>query len=160
MIHIRTQPETKPYLPQPTTLAWIKTRVAGAEEYRLELAKTHLDIGMNAGWGQEARAKTTLLESGAVLASFPLLGKLPGSIQPDPFTTWFELDAPALLPAGIFGREIEIAAGKHLMAPSLGNWVVFFKPNNPQKVWVPAPSDRAHKNLIDNDQKQLLTLKP
>jgi len=142
MINIRIAPETKPYLPQPTTLAWVKTRISGTEEYRLEMIETASANNMNAGWGKGAEvcAKLSLLESGAVLASFPLLGKMPGTIQPDLFTTWFLLDAPALVPAGIFGWEIEIAAGRHLMASSLGSWVVFFKPVNAESPWNPKTS--------------------
>jgi hypothetical protein len=151
MIHIRTPIETKPYLPQATTLAWIKTQISGLEAYRLETVQSLSANNLNAGSGQVVSAKTSLLESGAVLASFPLLGKLPGSIQPDPFTTWFELDAPALLPEGIFGLEIEIGAGRHLLASSLGTWVVFFKPINPVRFGVQhnlAPS------IFINNQKQ------
>ncbi len=137
MINIRIAPETKPYLPQPTTLAWTKTRVSGTEEYRLEMIATASANNIHAGWGKGAGvcAKLSLLESGAVLASFPLLGKMPGIIQPDPFTTWFMLDAPALVPCCIFGWDIEIAAGRHLMASSLGSWVVFFKPLNLKNLW-------------------------
>ncbi len=137
MILLRNRPEIQAYLPQPTTTAWIRTKVKGTERYRLEVIDEASAIDMNAGWRNRelvqntafAYAKLSLLESGAVLASFPLLGIMPGSIQADPFTVWFELDAPATVPDGIFGREIEIAAGRHLMAPSLGSWVVFFKPN-------------------------------
>jgi hypothetical protein len=136
MIRLRQQPETQPYLPQPTTTAWIRTSVKGTERYRLEVIEEASAIDMNAGRRNRelvpetgfAYAKLSLLESGAVLASFPLLGKMPGVIQSDPYTVWFVLDAPALVPDGIFGREIEIAAGRHLMTSSLGSWVVFFKP--------------------------------
>ena len=141
MIHILHQPETKPYLPQPTTTAWVKTTISGAEGYRLEQIEEASAINMNAGWGNREPvqtrgliyAKLSLLESGALLASFPLLGTIPGSIQTNPYTVWFVLDAPAIVPAGIFGREIEISAGKHLMASSLGTWVVFFRPRQDKK---------------------------
>jgi hypothetical protein len=136
MIHIRKQPETQSYVPQPASIAWIKTRMDNAEMYKLELIDDAPAIDMNAGLRNRglvpapglAYAKLSLLESGAVLASFPLLGKMPGNIQADPFTVWFVLDAPAILPANVFGREILFASGRHLMTTSLGNWVVFFRP--------------------------------
>lgn len=137
MIVLKKQPEIRTYLPQPATIAWIKTTVKGSERYRLEMIDEASAIGRCSGRRNRepvqntdyARAKISLLESGAVLASFPLLGVMPGSIQTDPFTVWFELDAPATLPDAIFGQKIEIPAGRHLMAPSLGSWIVFFKPD-------------------------------
>lgn len=143
MIDIRVHPESQIYLPQPTTTAWIRTSVKGTERYRLEMIEEASAIDMNAGWRNRelvpsegfAYAKLSLLESGAVLASFPLLGKIPGAIQADPYTVWFVLDAPATVPDGIFGREIEIAAGRHLMTASLGSWVVFFKPSSKKPLY-------------------------
>lgn len=138
MINIRIQPETKAYLPQATATRWVKTAMDSTEGYKLEVLEEPSAHYLNAGcWNRElvrsagiAYAKLSLLESGAVLASFPFLSAMPGVIQADPYTVWFVLDAPALVPAGIFGKEIEIAAGRHIMAPSLGNWVVFFRPVN------------------------------
>ena len=141
MIRLRTQPETKTYLPQPTTTAWIKTLEKGTERYILEVMEEASATDMNAGWRNRglvqstsfAYAKLSLLESGAVLASFPLLGMMPGAIKVDPFTVWFVLDVPAIVPDGIFGQEIEIDAGRHLMTSSMGSWIVFFKPKTKNK---------------------------
>jgi hypothetical protein len=137
MIRLSKQPEQKPYVPHPLTVIWKKNHLEEAEIYTLEYLEDALEFDMNAGlWKREsalknsnAYAKLSLLESGAVLASFPLMGCLPGVIQADPYTVWFVLDAPAIVPAGVFGKEIRIAAGRHLMTNSLGQWVVFFRPS-------------------------------
>ncbi|MEZ4894318.1 MAG: hypothetical protein R3A50_00540 [Saprospiraceae bacterium] len=135
MIHIRKQPETRPYLEQDVLVRWVQTQAADMEAYKLEELgiATHIGelVGRKAGLvskGEYAHSRLSLQESGAVLASFPLLGKIPGKIQADQFTVWFELELPALIPSGIFGKEIRFKAGRHLMASVLGNWVVFFKP--------------------------------
>lgn len=136
MIHLLHPPEIRPYLHPPTNTAWVKTSLNGQPVYQLQEVGAVWASGTNAGLRDRelvqtkgfASAKLALLESGAVLASFPLLGALPGSIESDPFTVWFLLDAPVLVPTGIFGQEIWIEAGRHLMAFSLGSWVVFFKP--------------------------------
>lgn len=139
MIHIRKTPEIKSYTPGSSGIAWVKTQIAGRERYELESIE-HI-TGGNAGLRNRrstpseslAYGKLTLLESGAVLASFPLLGTLPGQVQLDPFSVWFHLDAPAWLPACILGKELEIPAGRHLMTQAIDSWMVFFKP------WKTAP---------------------
>jgi hypothetical protein len=137
MIHIVHQPETKPYQPHPVKIAWVRLRTNNSEIYRLEgvdvlqvLQENDHAAALSSVIPEvHPYATLTLLESGALLASFPLLGKLPGSIQADKFTVWFNLDIPAQLPAYVLGSDIEIAAGKYLMTQSLNAWVVFFKPS-------------------------------
>ena len=136
MIHIRQQPQTMPYLQPPVEAHWIKIREGLEEKYRLEAWLPDQQLIGHAGWrngGSErpdkpAHARIALLDSGALLASFPLLGALPGKIQPDAFTVWFMLDAPIWAPAGLFGKEITIPSGRHLMAQALDAWLVFFRP--------------------------------
>jgi hypothetical protein len=136
MIHIQTQPPIQPYRPASVFTSWGKAKLNGNEIYNLEFVEDALVNEMNTGprnrWpvrtGAIAFAKLALLESGAVLASFPLLGKLPGIVSPDPYSVWFQLDLPTLIPAGIFGQEIRIDPGRYLMASSMGSWLVFFKP--------------------------------
>lgn len=137
MILITQQLEIKPYKPEPVDTRWFKSGSDADANYRImPLLSSQLDVSGYAGLRKRepelqdnaVKARITILESGAVLASFPLLGALPGHIKPDAFTTWFELDAPAILPEGIFGKEVRIQAGLHLMAPAPGSWVVLFKP--------------------------------
>lgn len=73
---------------------------------------------------QGAYAKFSLMGSGAVLAVFEehgALGERLGEI-------WFEMKAPAQLPACLLGHEIEIAAGLHPMARVMGKLIVLFRP--------------------------------
>jgi hypothetical protein len=137
MIHIIKQPETKPYLPPSVKIAWVKIHFNNADIYSLEgvdalpvLKEKEQSILNTAAIPENIPYATlTLLESGAILATFPLLSKLPGSIQADKFTVWFNLDAPAHLPANVLGSALEIAAGKYLMTQSVNEWIVFFKPS-------------------------------
>lgn len=133
MIDIRNPPEVHEYQPQPTDAVWVKTCLNGDHAYLLKSAPTAFKIAGRRKWEPDSSegafsATLSLLESGAILASFPLRGPLPGKIEPDPFSVWFFLDAPAIIAAGVFGREIRIAAGRHLMASCLGTWIVFFRP--------------------------------
>lgn len=134
MILITQQLDIKPYQPEPVDTRWIKS--GDGDGYRIMPASAKHALPGYAGLRNRepelqetvVTSRITILESGAVLASFPLLGALPGAIMPDAFTTWFQLDFPALLPQGIFGKEVRINAGRHLMAPAPGSWVVLFKP--------------------------------
>lgn len=136
MILITQQLEIKPYQPEPVDTHWVKSGNEPDANYCIVPTPVRQAAPGYAGRRNRkpeltedtVKARITMLESGAVLASFPLLSRLPGSIMPDAFTTWFVLDAPALLSAGVFGREVRIHAGRHLMAPAPGSWVVLFKP--------------------------------
>ena len=70
------------------------------------------------------------MESGAVLASFPIMGMVSGTLQRMLGATWFELATPFKLPAFVFGHDIEIPAGRHPIVFVLENWVVLFRPQN------------------------------
>jgi len=105
---------------------WVKTRFSGTEKYELTvLGKAKMEKEATHGF---AYAKLSLMESGAVLATFPTMGMVSGTIKNLLGATCFELSAPLKLPASIFGHDIEIAAGQHPIVFVLDSWVVLFRP--------------------------------
>ncbi len=112
--------------------AWVKTRLEGTEKYSLTvMEKTKLP--QNAQPRETAGcayAKLSLMESGAVMASFPVMGMVSGTIRSMLGATWFELASPLNLPAFVFGHDIEIPAGRHPIVFVLESWVVLFRPQN------------------------------
>ncbi|MBL7826845.1 MAG: hypothetical protein JNJ57_09460 [Saprospiraceae bacterium] len=132
MIEIRRQPAQLIYEPQTVRTRWFRLNNGQTCMYLIEPIEVEF-----AGWRNRelseqqttAEVRMTLLESGALLASFPFQSKLPGSLLTDPFTVWFQLDAPAIIPEGLLGKAINIAAGKHLTTQSLDSWMVFFRPH-------------------------------
>lgn len=138
MIDIRIKPEIHIYQPLPATVSWTRVRDDYGERYQLEPAHNLLKTDTSQPprgiegpvWTKHTVLSCiTLLESGAILASFPLNGHLPGQIRPDTFSVWFHLDAPLHIQAGVFGKFIRIESGRHLMAQSLDSWMVYFKPD-------------------------------
>ncbi|MBX2893496.1 MAG: hypothetical protein KF734_21460 [Saprospiraceae bacterium] len=75
-----------------------------------------------------SEAKISILESGAIMASFPKKSISHDMITCMMGTTWINVAAPLTLPAKIFGHVIEIADGYHPAVPVLTNWVVLFRP--------------------------------
>ncbi|MFN0213642.1 MAG: hypothetical protein ACKVT2_05250 [Saprospiraceae bacterium] len=112
--------------------AWVKTRLEGTNKYSLTiLEKTRSPSpGNSTPSAGCAFAKLSLMESGAVMASFPVMGMVSGTIRSMLGTTSFELAFPLKLPAFIFGHDIEIPAGQHPIVFVLESWVVLFKPKN------------------------------
>jgi hypothetical protein len=70
------------------------------------------------------------MESGAVMASFPVMGMVSGTIRSMLGSAWFELADPLLLPEFVFGHDIEIPSGRHPIVFVLESWVVLFRPQN------------------------------
>lgn len=75
-----------------------------------------------------SEAKISILESGAIMASFPKKSISRDMISCMMGTTWINVAVPLTLPADIFGHVIEIADGYHPAVPVLTNWVVLFRP--------------------------------
>lgn len=108
---------------------WVKTRFSGTDKYELTvLEKTENKQETAPGF---AYAKLSLMGSGAVLATFPTMGMVSGTIKNLLGTTALELSVPLILPASIFGHDIEIAAGPHPIVFVLESWVVLFRPKVP-----------------------------
>ena len=118
--------------PQTPPTVWVKTRLEGADQYSLTVMektkpKTPRTSNVSAGC---AYAKLSLMESGAVMASFPVMGMVSGTIRSMLGSAWFELATPLQLPASIFGHDIEIPVGRHPLVFVLESWVVLFRPQN------------------------------
>ena len=112
--------------------AWVKTRLEGAGKYSLTIMeKTNQpqQTGIKRAAGC-AFAKLSLMESGAVMASFPVMGMVSGTIRSLLGASWFELASPLKLPAFVFGHDIEIPAGRHPIVFVLESWVVLFRPQH------------------------------
>lgn len=111
---------------------WVKTRLEGTEKYSLSVMGK-ADMPQKSESNQTkgcAYAKLSLMESGAVMASFPVMGMVSGTIRSLLGATWFELASPLKLPEFVFGHEIEIAAGRHPIVFVLESWVVMFRPSS------------------------------
>jgi hypothetical protein len=109
---------------------WVKTRLEGADTYCLTIMERTRPLQPSAPGATAncAYAKLSLLESGAVMASFPIMGMVSGTIRSMLGAAWFELAAPLKLPAFVFGYDIEIPAGRHPIVFVLESWVVLFRP--------------------------------
>jgi len=132
MTHFDTQPLTGQNKLQTPPSTWVKTRFEGNDKYNLTImGKTKLLQQAkpleSAGC---AFAKLSLMESGAVMASFPVMGMVSGTIRSLLGATSFELGSPLKLPAFVFGYDIEIPAGRHPIVFVLESWVVLFRPQN------------------------------
>lgn len=112
--------------------AWVKTHLEGADQYSLTILEKTKSSNNTLPRGSAgcAYAKLSLMESGAVMASFPVMGMVSGTLQRMLGATWFELATPLKLPAFVFGHDIEIPAGRHPIVFVLENWVVLFRPQN------------------------------
>lgn len=130
MTHFNTLPLTGQSKLQTPPSAWVKTRVEGKNGYHLTIMeKTNAQQGVSVRpTGNCAFAKLSLMESGAIMASFPVMGMVSGTIRSMLGASWFELVAPLKLPAFIFGYDIEIPAGRHPIVFVLESWVVMFRP--------------------------------
>ncbi|MBC7774100.1 MAG: hypothetical protein H7246_01575 [Phycisphaerae bacterium] len=118
---------------QPT--AWVKTRLEGADKYSLTIMeKARLPTQATQDSAGCAFAKLSLMESGAVMASFPVMGMVSGTIRSLLGAAWFELSSPLKLPAFVFGYDIEIPAGRHPIVFVLENWVVLFRPQHAHRL--------------------------
>lgn len=133
MTRLNTLTSTDPNKTQTPPSVWVKTKLEGADAYSLTvLSKTKNSIqGSSLGC---AYAKLSLMESGAVMASFPVMGMVSGTIRSMLGATWFELAVPLELPAFVFGYDIEIPAGRHPLVFVLESWVVLFRPLQPVEV--------------------------
>lgn len=118
---------------------WVKTSMESGDKYSLTIMeKTRQPQakipGASAGC---AYAKLSLMESGAVMASFPVMSMASGAIRSMLGVAWFELAAPFQLPAFVFGYDIEIPAGRHPIVFILESWVVLFRPQNTSAIIKP-----------------------
>lgn len=132
MTRFDTQPLTGQNKMQTPPSAWVKTQLEGAGKYSLTIMEKtkmvqHPHPREPAGC---AFAKLSLMESGAVMASFPVMGMVSGTIRSLLGATWFELESPLKLPAFVFGYDIEIPSGRHPIVFVLESWVVLFRPQN------------------------------
>lgn len=76
-----------------------------------------------------AYAKLSLMDSGAVMATFPIASMVSCTIRRLLGVSWFELETTLHLPDFVFGHAIEIPSGRHPLVYVLENWVVLFRPN-------------------------------
>lgn len=132
MTRFDTPPLTGQNRIQPQPTAWVKTRLEGADKYSLtimEKSKLPRNDHPAASAGC-AYARLSLMESGAVMASFPVMGMVSGTIRSLLGAAWFELATPLKLPAFVFGHDIEIPAGRHPIVFILESWVVMFRPQH------------------------------
>ncbi|MDX1910430.1 MAG: hypothetical protein SFV22_03035 [Saprospiraceae bacterium] len=118
----------------PLPTAWVKAHLTGEDKYNLTvLAPSVLSPKTpKIKTGACAYARLSLMESGAVMAFFPVNSMVSDTIRRMFGATWFELEQPLILPAYVFGRDIEITAGRHPLAYVLENWVVMFRPSENQ----------------------------
>lgn len=132
MTRFDPQALTGPNKTQTPPTAWVKTRLEGADKYSLTvMEKTkHPQQTNSRGSAGYAYAELSLMESGAVMASFPVMGMVSGTIRSMLGAAWFELASPLKLPAFVFGHDIEIPAGRHPIVFVLESWVVLFRPQN------------------------------
>ncbi len=132
MTRFDTQALTGQNIIQTPPTTWVKTRLEGADKYSLTvMEKTKLPQQSNPGESAGcAYAKLSLMESGAVMASFPVMGMVSGTIRSLLGAAWFELASPLKLPAFVFGHDIEIPAGRHPIVFVLESWVVLFRPQH------------------------------
>ncbi len=110
--------------------AWVKTHLESANTYSLKIVektKQRQQVNPNPSLGC-AYGKLSLLESGAIMASFPVMGMASCTIRNMLGATWFELATPLILPAFVFGHDMEIPAGRHPIVFVLENWMVLFAP--------------------------------
>lgn len=114
---------------RPLPSRWVKTLINGSGKCQMTLLCI-LDKGETcpSQYGSIAYAKLSLMNSGAVMASFPFMGMTSGVFKALYGAQWLALDAPLLLSAHVLGREIWIAEGRHPLVFVLENWVVLFRP--------------------------------
>lgn len=130
MTRFNTSFTTCPTQTQKLPTVWVKALLEGEDQYRLSILE-------KTGSAQKARtppatgcayARLSLMESGAIMATFPLMGMVSGAIRQLLGTTSFDLAEPFQIPASCFGVGIDIPAGKHPLVFVLENWVVLFRP--------------------------------
>lgn len=132
MTHFNTPALTGQNKTQTPPTVWVKTTLEGADKYSLRIMEksrqaqqTHPSAAAGCAY-----AKLSLMESGAIMASFPVMGMVSGTIRSMLGAAWFELASPLNLPEFVFGHDIEIPAGRHPIVFVLESWVVLFRPQN------------------------------
>jgi hypothetical protein len=115
----------KPILKSPGPV-WVRTRLEGTDTYSLTVLNRKTPNAERVGVC--AYAKLTMLDSGAIMAFFPLNAMVSKQAKMLLGATWFELATPLLLPDFVFGFDIEIPAGRHPLVFVLESWVVLFRP--------------------------------
>ena len=115
---------------------WVKTSLEGKDKYHLNILERSGPAKKNGGHPAAGRAyaRLSLMESGAVMATFPVMGMVTGTIRHLLGSTTFELATPFQIPEHLFGVAIEIPAGRHPLVFVLENWVVLFRPENTLKL--------------------------
>ena len=130
MTRLHTPPTIGQNKKQVTPSIWVRTHLEeeGSDKYHLSILekKRHTRASHTEGC---AFAKLILMESGAIMASFPVMGMVSGTIRSMLGAAWFELATPFEMPAALFGHEIEIPAGRYPLVFVLESWVVLFRPN-------------------------------
>lgn len=121
--------------PRPTEIppsVWVRTQLEGSDAYSLTIMKRTKRAQANKPSNNSncAYAKLLLMESGAILATFPVMGMVSNTIGRMLGANWFELAVPLSLPDFVFGYHIEIPAGRHPLVFVLESWVVLFRPEN------------------------------
>ncbi|HAD13319.1 MAG TPA: hypothetical protein DCF33_12890 [Saprospirales bacterium] len=115
----------KPIL-KTTGSVWVRTRLEGTDTYSLTVLNRKAPKPDSVGVC--AYAKLSMLDSGAIMAFFPLNAMVAMQAKMLLGANWFELAAPLLLPDFVFGFDLEIPAGRHPMVFVLESWVVLFRP--------------------------------
>jgi hypothetical protein len=130
MSHFNLQPNPLKRTEAPMPTAWAKVFSTEDNKYNLRILGPE---ALSPAPEQHkssvcAYARLSLMESGAVMAFFSVNSMVSDTLRRMFGAIWFELEQPLVLPACVFGREIEIMAGQHPLAYVLENWVVLFRP--------------------------------
>jgi hypothetical protein len=128
MTRFDTPALTGPIKTQTTPAVWVKTRLEGADQYSLTILEKTRQTQHKSPDAGCAYAKLSLMQSGAIMASFPVMGMVSGTLRSMLGSAWFELASPLKLPAFLFGQDMEIPAGRHPIVFVLESWVVLFRP--------------------------------
>ncbi|MBN8679761.1 MAG: hypothetical protein J0M29_16155 [Chitinophagales bacterium] len=108
---------------------WVRTQLEGAERYTLRVLERSGGNFPDLPEGATcAYAKLTLLDSGAIMAFFPITAMVSAQAKLLLGATWLELATPLVLPDFVFGFDMEIPAGRHPLVFILESWVVLFRP--------------------------------
>jgi hypothetical protein len=107
---------------------WVRTRQEGADSYSVAVLGREQNPPEDNHSATCAYARLIMLDNGAVMAFFPLSAMVSTQAKALMGATSFELATPFVIPAFVFGFDIEIPAGRHPLVFILESWVVLFRP--------------------------------
>lgn len=129
MTRLHTPPSIGQNKKQAPPSIWVRTHLEeeGSDKYHVSILEKRRQP-LAAHTQGCAYAKLMLMDSGAIMASFPVMSMVSGTIRGMLGAASFELATPFQMPAALFGYEIEIPAGKYPLVFVLESWVVLFRP--------------------------------